>query len=280
VRVRSHVPLMFQLKFLRVTDGKTHLRFERPARQGSGVLPLRAEPKRRRSRRRQNLVVRLGVDKREHQAEPVEEREIRSGLGLGGCLGLSSGLPAWPSEQPVAEQLYVSYCAENCGELPAVPCDARSRKSLTPGTCQNGSSETRQTPTRGRTVPICCRNRTASCRRSGRCRRRCSGPCTPGVAPANAPSRLIVWDDELTDRFVARLLSVNTSLTTNCVPWPFCVRRPSCSYVPRVLNFALRLLVNCLCKLAPIPPFSDSSERSLIEPLPRFVFRSMALAVR
>src|SRR5262245_16013788 len=59
--------------------------------------------------------------------------------------GLSNGLPAWPSEQPCTLQAYVSYCASNRGELPAVPFDARRRKSLMYGTCQNGSSETRHT---------------------------------------------------------------------------------------------------------------------------------------
>src|SRR5262245_11335994 len=59
--------------------------------------------------------------------------------------GLSFGLPAWPSEHPVTTQVYVSYCASNRGELPAVPFDARRRKSLMYGTCQNGSSETRHT---------------------------------------------------------------------------------------------------------------------------------------
>src|SRR5262245_912319 len=59
--------------------------------------------------------------------------------------GLRFGLPAWPSEQTCALHEYVSYCALNCGELPAVPFEARSRKSLMYGTCQNGSSETRHT---------------------------------------------------------------------------------------------------------------------------------------
>src|SRR5215831_19335377 len=60
--------------------------------------------------------------------------------------GLRSGLPAWPRLHPLAPQLYVSYCAENCGELPAVPFDARRRKSLSFGMWNHGSSDTRQTP--------------------------------------------------------------------------------------------------------------------------------------
>src|SRR5438046_10332770 len=60
--------------------------------------------------------------------------------------GLSFVLPAWPSEQPLTLQEYVSYCAEKLGVLPAVPCEARRRKSLSILTFQNGSSDTRQTP--------------------------------------------------------------------------------------------------------------------------------------
>src|SRR5665213_2562992 len=44
--------------------------------------------------------------------------------------GFSLLLPAWPSVQPAVPQLYVSYCAVKLGVLPAVPCDARRRKSL------------------------------------------------------------------------------------------------------------------------------------------------------
>ena len=60
--------------------------------------------------------------------------------------GLRSRLPACASEQPVVPQLYVSYCAVNDGVLPAVPCDARRRKSVMCGTFQNDSSDTRHTP--------------------------------------------------------------------------------------------------------------------------------------
>src|SRR5215467_2906737 len=60
--------------------------------------------------------------------------------------GLRLRFPACASEQPLVLQLYVSYWAVNDGVLPAVPCDARRRKSLMWGTCQNDSSDTRQTP--------------------------------------------------------------------------------------------------------------------------------------
>ena len=54
-------------------------------------------------------------------------------------------LPACPSEQPVALHEYVSYCAAKLGVFPAVPREARMRKSLTPLTFQNGSSDARHT---------------------------------------------------------------------------------------------------------------------------------------
>ena len=38
----------------------------------------------------------------------------------------------------------VSYCAEKPGRRPAVPIEARSRNSLTPGRLKNGSSLKRQ----------------------------------------------------------------------------------------------------------------------------------------
>ena len=41
--------------------------------------------------------------------------------------------------QPPVPHEYVSYCALNCGGLPAVPRDARRRKSLICETFQNGS---------------------------------------------------------------------------------------------------------------------------------------------
>src|ERR1700755_1355642 len=41
--------------------------------------------------------------------------------------GLRSLLPAWPSEQPLTPQLYVSYCAVKRGVEPADPREARRR---------------------------------------------------------------------------------------------------------------------------------------------------------
>src|SRR5919199_3645316 len=59
--------------------------------------------------------------------------------------GLSFELPAWLRLMPVDVTVYVSYCALKRGRFPAVPREARSRKSSTYLTFQKGSCETRHT---------------------------------------------------------------------------------------------------------------------------------------
>src|SRR4029079_3613135 len=63
-------------------DREAELRFEGLARESTGVLPLRAKTIRCRCWSRQDLILRLRVDVREDHAKAVEERQVRSDLGL------------------------------------------------------------------------------------------------------------------------------------------------------------------------------------------------------
>ena len=126
--------------------GRLAASFPRVVVERSGVLPLLREAEGRRRGNVEDLVLRLRVGLRELDAEAVEQGEVRPQLGLRRRLGLEVAVTGLPSEQPVVLQVYVSYCALKRGVLPAVPCDARRRKSVMCGTFQNGSSDTRHTP--------------------------------------------------------------------------------------------------------------------------------------
>ena len=128
--------------------GRLSRSFPRVARERAGVLPLRGEAERGRRRHRQDLVASCrGVDVRELDAEAIEQREVGAELDFARRLRLElrvTGLAR--ASSPWREQLYVSYCASNCGELPAVPSRGAEAEVVMCGTCQNGSSDTRHTP--------------------------------------------------------------------------------------------------------------------------------------
>src|SRR5215831_14505288 len=144
--VLSHVPRMLQLKLRRFRTGRftaaSHVWLssvpafchcvEKPrvAAVGTGRIWL-------------FVVVRACVSSMPSRSNSV--KSLPSSISRV-VSGLRFGLPAWPRLHPLAPQLYVSYCAVNCGELPAVPSDARRRKSERCGILNHGSSDTRHTP--------------------------------------------------------------------------------------------------------------------------------------
>ena len=130
VRVRSHVPRMFQLKSRRLTTGRvaptSHVLFDSvPAFCHCVVKPS-------------DDTVGTGriwffvSDVACVTSMPSRLKSVKSVPNSFSVVvsGFSFELPACPRLQPVALQLYVSYCALKLGVLPALPREARRRKSL------------------------------------------------------------------------------------------------------------------------------------------------------
>ena len=127
--------------------GRLSRRFPRVARQRAGVLPLRGEAERRGvgTGRIWFFVVELRV--RELDAEPVEQREVGAHLDLARRLRLElrvAGLAERATGRAAAVRLVLR--DEAAASCPPFRREARRRKSLTCGTCKNGSSDTRHTP--------------------------------------------------------------------------------------------------------------------------------------